>query len=121
MTTEKELVKVLAGQIRRHREQLGQTIEELAHEVGMHADYLGHLERGDKVPSFSLLIKLAVALGIHPLDLFRVRHEPLSPDQRLQALVRGFSPEQKQDLFSVISSLRKKTGKVKALRALLDS
>jgi len=57
--------------LRRLREERGLTQEELAERAGVSATYVGFIERGDNVPTLTILLDLASALGISPSDLLR--------------------------------------------------
>jgi transcriptional regulator with XRE-family HTH domain len=43
--------------------------EDLAHAAGLTATYVGQVERGDKVPSLTVVLKLARGLTVTPADL----------------------------------------------------
>ncbi|HEX7191834.1 MAG TPA: helix-turn-helix transcriptional regulator [Thermoanaerobaculia bacterium] len=57
--------------VRQLREAPGWTQEQLAERSEMNASYLGFLERGDNVPTLSIIIQLAEAFGMEPADLLR--------------------------------------------------
>ena len=57
--------------VRLLREARGWTQEQLAERSEMNASYLGFLERGDNVPTLSIIIQLAEAFGMEPADLLR--------------------------------------------------
>jgi transcriptional regulator with XRE-family HTH domain len=57
--------------VRRLREARGWTQEQLAERSEMNASYLGFLERGDNVPTLSIIIQLAEAFGMEPAELLR--------------------------------------------------
>ncbi len=59
------------GVVRRRREQRGWTQEQLAEGAQISATYLGILERGENVPTLSVILQLATALDLHPMELFR--------------------------------------------------
>ena len=52
--------------VRRLRESHGWTQEELAERAEMSATYLGFVERGENVPTLTIILKLADALGVSP-------------------------------------------------------
>lgn len=56
----------LGEAIRRSREELALSQEELADAADMHITHLGGLERGVRNPSYATLLKLAKALRIEP-------------------------------------------------------
>jgi transcriptional regulator with XRE-family HTH domain len=57
--------------VRRAREQRGLTQEELAERAEVSATYIGFIERGDNVPTLTVILQLASALGIRPAELLR--------------------------------------------------
>ena len=57
--------------VRELREQRGWTQEGLAERAEMNASYLGFVERGDNVPTLTIIIQIASGLGVKPEDLLR--------------------------------------------------
>jgi transcriptional regulator with XRE-family HTH domain len=57
--------------IRRFREARGLTQAQLAEGASLSSTYLGIIERGENVPTLSVVLQLAAALGLHPMELFR--------------------------------------------------
>ena len=55
--------------IRRLRTERGWTQEDLADAAGLTATYVGQIERGDKVPSLTVVLKLARGLEVPPAQL----------------------------------------------------
>ena len=55
-------------------------VSELAEKVGIGAKHLGRIERGEKSPSFELIIALANALGVSPSEFFEFENAKI--DQR---------------------------------------
>ncbi len=55
--------------LKRRREKRGLTQEALAHEAGITASYAGLVERGQKVPSLTIVLRLCLALECSPGDL----------------------------------------------------
>jgi len=55
---------------RRHISQ-----EDLAHRAGMHRTYLGGIERGERNPSYTNLLKVATALDVDTSELIRLAEE----------------------------------------------
>lgn len=55
--------------MKRLREKRGITQEALAHEAGITSSYAGQVERGQRVPSLTIVLKIARALGVRPGEL----------------------------------------------------
>jgi transcriptional regulator with XRE-family HTH domain len=55
--------------VRRLRELQEMTQEELAERSGISATYVGFIERGDSVPTLTVIIQVATALGVRPSKL----------------------------------------------------
>jgi len=66
MTREAE---IFGASLKRMREKKGLTQEGLAREAGITASYTSQLERGEKVVSLTVILKLARALEMTPSDL----------------------------------------------------
>ncbi len=60
----------LGQKIKDIRLKLGWTQEELAFKVGVDRSYMGFVERGEKNPTLSTMMKIARALKISVKDLF---------------------------------------------------
>lgn len=56
--------------VRRLREALGMTQEDLAEAAGLDRSYIGGIERGERNPALTAIMQLASALGIAPGHLF---------------------------------------------------
>lgn len=55
--------------VRRLREERGLTQDELAERAGVSGTYVGFVERGDNVPTLTIVLQLAKALGIRAAEL----------------------------------------------------
>jgi transcriptional regulator with XRE-family HTH domain len=57
--------------VRRLREARGLTQEALAEAAGISATYVGFIERGDSIPTLSVILQVAAALSVRPAELLR--------------------------------------------------
>jgi transcriptional regulator with XRE-family HTH domain len=53
------------------RNERGLSQEALAEAASLTADYLGFIERGENVPTLTVILKLAKALGVDASELLR--------------------------------------------------
>ncbi|MGI8965221.1 MAG: helix-turn-helix domain-containing protein [Limisphaerales bacterium] len=61
--------KLLSEGIRKHRKLADLTQEKLAEKVGINPVYMGQIERGYKIPTIDVLLRIARALRIHLRDI----------------------------------------------------
>ena len=60
---------LLGANVRIRREALKQSQEELADLAGIDVRYLGGIERAQRNPSFKVIIAIAAALNVNPVEL----------------------------------------------------
>jgi transcriptional regulator with XRE-family HTH domain len=60
---------IFGASVRRVRKEYDWTQEDLADRAGLTTTYVGQVERGDKVPSLTVVLKLAHALDMLPSEL----------------------------------------------------
>lgn len=63
--------EIFGRAVRELRIERGWTQEDLADAAGLTATYVGQVERGDKVASLTVVLKLASGLGVAPSELMR--------------------------------------------------
>jgi transcriptional regulator with XRE-family HTH domain len=66
-----DLKEIMAVNLRRKRQELDMTQEDLAERAGLSARYVGKLERAEVAASVTVLGKIAEALELEPGDLFK--------------------------------------------------
>jgi transcriptional regulator with XRE-family HTH domain len=66
---EGQLQVVVGVNLRRVRRQLGYSQESFGEHVGWHRTFVGAVERGERNLTLRTVERLALQLGIHPLDL----------------------------------------------------
>ena len=64
------IVKIIGDRVRNHRNRAGLSREDLAGKAGLHATYIGTIERGEKNPSIESIEKIVTALNISFEALF---------------------------------------------------
>lgn len=65
----KDIRKEVGKILRRLREEKGWSQEELGFEAGLHRNYIGGIERGERNVAIINLAKIGKALGVRPRDL----------------------------------------------------
>lgn len=72
------LRSAFVSNVRRHRRRLGWSQERLALEAGFNRVYLNGIEAGRRNVSLDNVEKLAVALGVDPIELLLSPRAPLT-------------------------------------------
>lgn len=57
--------------VRKLREARGLTQDQLAERAGVSATYIGFIERGDNVPTLTIILQIASALKVRSAELLR--------------------------------------------------
>ena len=61
----------LGAAVRRRREDIGLSQDELGHLCGLHRTYIGSVERGERNLTLASILQIAQALQIAPEELLR--------------------------------------------------
>lgn len=96
--------KLLRATRKAHELSLGQ----LAEKCGTDAKHLGRIERGEKHPSFKLIIELAKAMNVLPSVFFEfdnARADPRAVRRQLQQLLSATDVEQLQRAAKVLRAV----------------
>ncbi len=68
---EGDLQRRVGENLRQYRQARGLSQESFADVVGVHRTYMGGLERGERNLTLKSLERIAVRIGLDPLDLLR--------------------------------------------------
>lgn len=74
MTTDLDLNRALAVNLRKYRKKLSLSQEEFAERCGLHRTYIGAIERGERNVTLKTLSQIADSLGVAPLELLKRVH-----------------------------------------------
>lgn len=69
MRSNAKLPKIISKRIKKRRNDLGMTQEDLAEKVGVSRVYIGYVEQGRNTPSLEILEKIAKALKVKLSEL----------------------------------------------------
>lgn len=70
-----DLQKLVAENLRRFRQQLHISQEQLADICGYHRTYIGAIERGERNITLGTLSALATALNVSPIEMLSAHEE----------------------------------------------
>jgi transcriptional regulator with XRE-family HTH domain len=71
VTHPERVLQGLGRALQEARDKRGLTQEALSLETGVHRNYIGGMERGERSPSVEVVVKLADALGVTLAELFK--------------------------------------------------
>lgn len=84
------------------------SVAKLAEKVGIGPKHLGRIERGEKVPSFELIVALARELAASPSAFFHFENANADPKfltQQLQALLAKRDAKQLHKAYRVLQAV----------------
>ena len=73
----KTIRKKFGDKVRELRRAKGLSQEELAFRAGVHRNYLGGIERGERNPALDNIAAIAKALGVNPSELLQFTRNKL--------------------------------------------
>ena len=93
--------------IRRFRKERGYRLEDLAEMVGLSANYMGAIERGEKQPSLETFIAIVNCLGTSAdfilADILTESYQV--KESLLSEKLRGLSPQQRKEVYAGVDAL----------------
>ena len=95
-------------EIRRRREALSLTLEQLAEKAELTPNYIGTIENGKRDPSLSTVLSLAKGLRVPPAELFGGVQDLSSAATEAGLLFDGVSPEIQEAVLKLLRSVSKK-------------
>jgi len=75
MAAKKRVCLEFGRTVRRLRYALSLSQEGLADRANIHRTYIGGIERGERNPTLTMIVRLAEALGVHPATLLGAEEE----------------------------------------------
>ena len=94
------------GLVRSARRAKGLKVWEVAERVDIDAKHLGRIERGEKQPSFDLIMALARVLNVSPASFFDFDlGEPTTLRKQIELLLKDRSPGELQRAREVLKNV----------------
>ena len=88
---------VFIKNLKYYRKKAGLTQEKLAEAIDMNTSYIGDMEARERFPSAETIDKIAVALGITPMQLFDDRG---SPENIKETFLKSYAKTLQEELHS---------------------
>lgn len=93
----------LGGKLREHRTERNMTLLDLCKATGVDTSYLGRIEQGKRIPSASILKRIAEPLGFDESELLKLAGY-LSSDETGDRIAR-FKVEMKKEITTSMDNL----------------
>lgn len=100
--------------IRKLRHEQNLTLDDLAEQAGISASHLSRLERGQTLPSFTVLAGIAHVLGVSIDEFAKLEHDVTELDTELQEVLENKGVDM-DSVYEILSL------SIEARRALLDA
>jgi transcriptional regulator with XRE-family HTH domain len=102
---------VFGREVRRRRNALGLTLEELAERSGLSPNYVGTVEGGQRDPSLSTVLALAKGLGTSPGELLGGAGELSAKSTEAATLIAALSPDVQSAVIELLRTLTRRKHK----------
>ncbi len=102
-------LKTIGSNIRKYRNQQKLRQDQLAEKTGLSTNYIGMVERGEKIPALETFLKIANALEVSA-DMLLVDvlyHTYMVKDSLLAEKLTKLSPEDREKIYDVIDTMIK--------------
>ncbi len=99
---------LLGRRIRGLRNIKGWTQEELGRRADLSYKFIGEIERGQQNPSLDTIVKIAAAMKVEPLELFRFEQETVDKiaiENRIGRILKTLTEEDMRRLLMVLRVL----------------
>lgn len=103
----------LGQEIKKYRQRLGISQEELSFRAGINTAHLGQIERAEKNPTIETVSRIAEALGITLSQLFsfsvnnKLSNDNFSTIDTIISYLNTMTDEEQKDILKIIKVIRK--------------
>lgn len=108
-------------EIRRRRQALGMTLEQLAEASKLTPNYIGTIENGKRDPSLSTVMALAQGLRLPPAELFGGIQDLSAAATEAGLLFEGATPDVQEAVLALLRSVSRKKKLAKAGTRIQES
>ena len=108
-------------EIRRRRQALGMTLEQLAEASKLTPNYIGTIENGKRDPSLSTVMALAQGLRLNPGELFGGLHDLSAAATEAGILFDGATPDIQDAVLALLRSVSRRKKLAKAGTRIQES
>ena len=102
-------LKTIGINIRKYRKQKGMRQEQLAEAAHLSTNYIGMIERGEKLPALDTFLRIADALEVSADMLLAdaLKQGYKVKDSLLAQKISGLQPEEREKIYAVIDAMIK--------------
>ena len=97
--------------IKKYREEHNWRQQDLAEKSGLTANYIGLIERGERIPALESFVDIVNALGVSADMVLAdvLEHGYVVKSSQLEKKMRKLSPEKREYIFDIIETFIKKS------------